>query len=214
MDPISVWQTYSYIAKSNLKRNVLPHLLLALLFVLFAPVLFGISYLDATAAAIRLERFIALIGIVLLVPIFMPEQHKDIRDLTETKPVSQTGIFLVRLATSALLTLAIIAGFAWAMALNGSEFPLVRYTLGTFCGALFLGALGLFAHGIGHTPVIGYMIPLIYYVLNIGGDKYVGKLYLFSMSRGSFGEKYTLLGAAVMLVSATCIIRTVIRRIR
>lgn len=212
MDPISDWQKYSYIAKSNLKRNVLPHLLIALLFAALAPVLFGITYLDATAAAIRLERFIALIGIVLLVPVFAAEQDKNIRDLIATKPVSQTGILLVRVVTSALLMLGIIAGFAWTMALNGSMFPFARYVFGTFCGALFLGALGLFASGISSVSVIGYMIPLFYYVLNMGGGKYVGKLYLFSMSRGSFDEKYALCGAAVILIAATCRIRKAIGR--
>ncbi|CAM4387613.1 MAG: hypothetical protein E7L01_05175 [Paenibacillus macerans] len=214
MEKTSAWQTYSFIARSNLKRNVLPHLLLALLVPALAPALFGISYLDAAAAAIRLERFIALIGIVLLVPIFAPEQDKDIRDLTETKPVSQTGILLVRLSTAVLLMLGIIAGFACAMALSGSEFPLVRYVAGTFCGALFLGALGLFAYGISYVPVIGYMIPLIFYALNTAGDKYAGKLYLFSMSQGSFGEKYALFGAAALLLAATCFIRAAIRRLR
>lgn len=214
MEKASVWQTYSFIARSNLKRNVLPHLLLAVLVPALAPVLFGISYLDAVAAAIRLERFIALIGIVLIVPIFAPEQDKDIRDLTETKPVSQTGIFLVRLSIAVLSTLGVIAVFACSMALSGSEFPLVHYVAGTFCGALFLGALGLFAYGISYVPVIGYMIPLIFYALNMAGDKYVGKLYLFSMSLGNFGEKYALFGAAVLLLAATCFIRAVIRRQR
>lgn len=136
METASVWQKYSYIARSNLRRNAAPHLLLSVLLTALAPVLFGITELDATAAAIRLERFVALIGIVLLVPIFAPEQERDIRDLTETKPVSQTGIMLVRLCTAVLAMLAMIAGFAGAMAWSGSEFPFIRYVLGTFCGVL------------------------------------------------------------------------------
>lgn len=214
METASVWQKYSYIARSNLKRNAAPHLLLAVLLTALAPVLFGITELDATAAAIRLERFVALIGIVLLVPIFAPEQERDIRDLTETKPVSQTGIMLVRLCTAVLAMLAMIAGFACAMAWSGSEFPFIRYVLGTFCGALFLGSLGLFAYGVSQLPVAGYMLALIYYVLNTGSDKYVGKLYLFSMTKGSFEEKYALLGASVLLLAATCIVRAAIRRSR
>ncbi|MGZ7440951.1 hypothetical protein [Paenibacillus sp. TH7-28] len=39
------------------------------------------------------EVFLANIGIVLLVPIFTPEQDKDIRDLAETKRTPPGDLF-------------------------------------------------------------------------------------------------------------------------
>ena len=61
-------------ARLDLKRNFLPHLCLALLLVLLTPVLFGLNDLDTQGSAVPLELMMPLTGILLLTPIFLPEQ--------------------------------------------------------------------------------------------------------------------------------------------
>ncbi|MGF7048423.1 membrane-associated HD superfamily phosphohydrolase [Paenibacillus sp. DS2015] len=211
-----VLRKYSFIAKSNLKHNFLVHVTVALLILCLTPFIFGISNLDAAASAAPLEMFVALIGIVLLTPVFMPEQQKDIRELIETKYTSQTGIYFVRAFTAVVTMLVMILCFVVFMRFNGSTFPLIKYLIGTFSGAVFLGAMGMFFSGISDNIAVGYMIPLFYYVFNMStGSKYVGNLYLFSMSsKGSFEEKYWLMGTAIFLVLIALLIKKRIRKVR
>ena len=55
--------------------------MLSVVIILLTPVLFGISNLDTKAAAVPLEMLISTIGIILLVPIFQPEQNNEIEDV-------------------------------------------------------------------------------------------------------------------------------------
>lgn len=128
---------------------------------------FGIRYLDEAAAVIPLERFAALIGIVLLTPIFTPEQDPEIRDRMETKDTSPTGIFLIRLLLATSSVLLLIYGLAVTMTYYGSTFPLFPYVMGTFATAFFLGTLGLFCYVVFNQIAIGYMIPFGYYAFNM-----------------------------------------------
>lgn len=211
-----VLRKYSFIAKSNLKHNFLLHVIVALFLLCLTPFIFGISNLDAATSASPLEMFVALIGIVLLTPVFMPEQHKDISDLVETKYTSQTGIYFVRTFTAMVTLLVMILCFVVFMRFNESTFPLLKYVIGTFSGAVFLGALGMFFSGISDNIAVGYMIPLFYYAFNMSaGSKYVGNLYLFSMSsKDSFEEKYWLMGTAILLVIITLLIKKMTRKAR
>lgn len=206
---------YSQIAKTNLKHNLARPLALALLLLFLAPILFGIRSLDETAAAIPLEMFVALIGIVLLTPIFTPEQDPEIRDLMETKDTSPTGICLIRLILATSCVLILIYGFAVIMTSYGSIFPLAQYVIGTFATAFFLGSLGLFCYVIFNQIAIGYMIPFGYYAFNMmSGSGNLGNFYLFSMSQASFEEKYWLIGSSVLLIGVILIIKKVVRKTR
>jgi putative effector of murein hydrolase len=83
------------------------NLLLAVLILVLVPVSFGISNHDYIASSFILERFVSLTGIILLTPIFLPEQDKNIAELAESKYTSPTGIYLMRflLATVSLIIL-------------------------------------------------------------------------------------------------------------
>jgi len=63
--------------------------------VLLTPVLFGTSDLDAQAAAIPLEMFVSLLGIVLLTPVFHPEQNQEIAEIVASKYVSNILVYIV-----------------------------------------------------------------------------------------------------------------------
>ena len=52
---------------------------------MLTPVLFGITNLDSKAAAVPLEMLISIIGIILLVPIFQPEQDDEVKDIVASK---------------------------------------------------------------------------------------------------------------------------------
>ena len=60
------------IAKTNLRHNSLLSIVAAVLLCLITPLLIGTANLDRNSAAMPLEMFVSLIGIVLLTPVFQP----------------------------------------------------------------------------------------------------------------------------------------------
>lgn len=100
---------YLQIGKVNLRLSLLPSLLLSVVLLLLSPLVMGVENLDASRTAAVLEMFVALIGIILITPINLPEQNKDIRDLVEAKYTSITVILLIRLI-EAIVSLAILIG--------------------------------------------------------------------------------------------------------
>ena len=180
----------------------IPFLVSVFVFML-TPFLMGTTNLSAAETAQVLEYYTVFPGIILLVPIFLPEQNKDIHDMIYSKYTNPTVIYGVRL----IMALLVMMGCLWSfmMMLNGGncDFPFVTYYFGTLAGMIFLGGIGMLGYAVSNNPVIGYMVPMIYYIVNIaGGKKYLGNFYLFSMMQGEFIEKWYLFGSGVLCMAA------------
>lgn len=186
----------------NLRHNFLPHLLLALIITFLTPVIFGISSLNERESAQPLEMLLSLTGIVLLTPIFVPEQNENIRDLIRSKRIDYLAVCFIRLLYS-LFFLAVIFGIFTLIMYNSESKITLRHFIGGYSSALFLGALGFFFAGISKNSIIGYMISMIYYISNFALKDELKNLYLFSMSAGSFHEKYWLIGSSAALFVIT-----------
>lgn len=198
MDPRSVCRILSV----NLKHNFLPHLLLALIITFLTPIVFGISSLNERESAQPLEMLLSLTGMVLLTPIFSPEQNENIRDLIRSKKINYIAVCFIRLLYSVVFLAIIFVIFTLMMYNSESEITL-RHFIGGYGTALFLGALGFFCAGISKNSIIGYMVSMIYYIANFAIKDELKHWYLFSMSAGSFQEKYWLIGSSVALITIT-----------
>ncbi|WP_289302224.1 hypothetical protein, partial [Sporofaciens musculi] len=186
-------ERYLQIEKVNLKYNIPLHILISALLLLASPLLIGVANLGAQDTAKVLEMYAALIGIVLLPPIFMPEQDHDIRDLVYTKYVNGAVVYLIRLFGNVLLLAVLLGLYVGMLKYQGCEFPVVKYFFGTLAQMLFMGGLGIFFYGLCDNLVIGYMVPIVYYIAAIGsGQKLLKMFYPFSMMLGSFKEKGVL----------------------
>ena len=195
----------------NLRHNFMPHLFIALLIAFLTPALFGISSLDAREAAQPLERLLSLTGTVLLTPIFLPEQNVNIRDLIRSKRMDYLAVCVVRLIYSIFFLAAIVGIFTYVMQCCESAVT-VHHFAGGFASALFLGSLGFFFAGINQNTIVGYMVSMMYYIFNFGIKDELKNLYLFSMSAGSFTEKYWLIGGSVVLIIVTFVLLKCIRK--
>lgn len=196
------FQSFTKILTVNLKRNFLPHLLAALVIALLTPLIFEISSLDKVNAARPIEMLLSLTGAILFAPLFLPEQNENIRDLIRSKKTDYLNICIMRVAYSIAALALIIGGFVLVMHFCESEVT-IRHFIGGFVSALFLGALGFLASGISGNAAVGYMVSMIYYIANFSLKDKLGKLFLFSMTSGSFDEKYWLAFASVMLILMT-----------
>ena len=189
---------YLKIAAVNLKHNTTPHLLLAIVIALLTPVIFGISSLHAQESAQPLEMFLSLTGIVLLTPIFLPEQNENIRDLVRSKRIDHLAICFIRLVYSVIFLACFFGIFTIIMHYCESNVAIQHFT-GGFASGIFLGALGFFFAGVSGNSVVGYMVSIMYYIGNFMLKDNLKHWYLFSMSSGNFEEKYWLLGSSAVL---------------
>lgn len=183
-----------------MKHNLLFSVVAAVLWCLLTPVLIGTSNLDEQAAAQPLEMFVSLIGIILLTPVFGPEQNEEIHDLVSSKYVDPTIIYGIRTVCGAAVMLALVSVFSFYMGMQNCHMTLLL-VLGTLADAWFLGALGMLTSVLCGNTVIGYMPPILYYALNIGMGPRLGNFYLFSMTRGEYGPKLQLFAAGLLLAA-------------
>jgi len=185
----------------NLKRNFIPHLIIALLIALLTPLIFAITSLDERRAAQPIEMLLSLTGTVLLTPIFLPEQNENIRDVIRSKRTDYMNICIMRIIYSVAALALIIGSFVFMMSLCESHVTF-RHFAGGFASALFLGSLGFLVAGISRNAPLGYMVSLIYYITNFAMKDKLGNLFLFSMCSGSFKEKYWLILASAIMMTA------------
>lgn len=194
-------ERYWQVEKVNLKHNILLHILVCVLILGLSPLLIGVSNLGEQDTAKALEMYVALIGIVMLVPVFLPEQNQDIRDLVYTKYMSSYLVYIMRVLGNMLALIIFLAIYILMLKENNCDFPVIKYYFGTMAEMLFLGGLGLFFYGLTDNLVIGYMIPIFYYIVAIGsGAKYLKILYPFSMVMDSYDEKLWLFAAGILLI--------------
>jgi hypothetical protein len=205
-------ERYQKIAYVNLKHNLMLPFFLVLLLCLLSPLAIGLENLNENQTAKVVELFISLFGIILLMSIFTPDIDRDIRDIISSKKESMIVNHVLR-GMSALLLIAVtgVLYLAW-MAMGGCEFSFSGMFFVLMANCIFLGGLGAFFFSLSNQPVLGYMVPILYYVLNIGsGRKYLGDFYLFSvMQSGSYKEKYILLAGGIGLLVLSVIWRDVL----
>lgn len=192
---------YLEITKVQLKHNAWQHLLISVLLLAASPLILGISNLDSAQSAKVLETYVALVGILLFVPVFLPEQDRDLWDMVKARYTKITTVYLTRIlisvAFSALLTLL----FLMVMKAGNCEMEPVKYYFGTMAEVIAFGGLGIFAYAVSDNLIVGYMIPLGYYVAGISaGYKYMKKLYPFGMLT-DYETKYWILAAGIVLMA-------------
>lgn len=190
------------------KNHYAGHLAAALLFSLLAPVIMGMEALNQYQAGQILDVYFSLLGIVLLTPLFMPEQNKDIRDLLASREYPLRNIQLLRLLQAVVILAVLNLLVLFQMKLGECTFPFGTYFCCAMANCVFLGGLGIFAYGITDHLVIAYMIPVFYYICCYGaGQKYLGKFYLFSLMTGDLENKIWLGTAGILLTAAGVVIR-------
>lgn len=196
-------ERYWQIEKTNLKYHVPVHMFVCLLLLGISPFLMGVENLTAVDTAKVLERYVALIGIVMLTPVFLPEQDIEIRELVYSKYTKGAAVYLIRIFGNIAILAAFLGLYIILLKNNQCEFPVVRYYFGTLAEILFFGGLGLFSYAAADNLVIGYMVPVVYYIIASGsGEKYLKMFYPFSMSAERYMEKGCLFAAAVILAAA------------
>lgn len=202
-------ERYVVIARENQKHNLWIPFLICILLLIVSPLFLGIENLTEPETAKVLEYYAVFISIILLPAVFLPEQDKDIRDLLSSKYMPVAKLYGIRM-TQAIIYLMLLLGIYMCVLKAGNcEFAFLKLYMGELATMVFLGGMGIFFYALTDQVVVGYMIPLLYYMLNItiSPNKIKG-LYLFSMSIGKYEWKWTLGMAGVVLLAAGIAIRS------
>lgn len=194
---------------SFIRRQYAPHMLLTLLFCAMSVFFVSFRNLDASQAAKVMEMYLAFAGILLLTPLFMPEQDREIWLLERSKATPLWQLYLVRVLEATVLLMLVVTVFIFLMKQGGSVFSVGSLWLGSFAEILFLGSIGFFVSGVTNQVILGYMVSVLYYMVNIGGSKYLGKFALFQMAKGNYDFVLLMLPAAFVLLTGAIILREI-----
>lgn len=200
-------ERYYSILKEQLKHNTFWQVLICAAMLLLSPLVLGIRNLDQMQSAKVLETYVALIGIVLLTPVFLPEQNTDLRDLIRSKYTKITTIYAMRAMIGIIISMICVFLYMEVMKAGNCEMDMGKYYFGVMAEVLAFGGFGILAYALGDNLVLGYMAPVIYYVAAYGaGMEHMKKLYPFGML-ADYETKYVLFLTGAVCMTAGIWIR-------
>ena len=201
------------IAKINLRHNFLPLFLLSLIILAITPILFGTANLNETASAVPLEMLVSIIGVVILTPLFHPEQNTEIEDIISSKYVNNTYVHLIRVIYSIIGIAVLIICFSVYMLICRCKLT-IPLILGTFADAMFLGSIGLLSAAVSNNLPVAFMVSILYYLLNITIQSKLGYFNLFSMMNGNYTPNLWLLTSSILIIVLAILIKRIITKCR
>lgn len=139
-------------------------------------------------------------GILLFVPVFLPEQDRDLWDVIKAKYTNIMSVYLARILISLFFSALLTLAFLLVMKAGNCEIEPGKYYFGTMAEIIAFGGIGIFAYAVTDNLIVGYMIPLGYYVAGImAGYQYMKKFYPFGMLT-DYDTKYWILAAGLVLM--------------
>ena len=202
-------ERYVVVARENQKHNLGIPFLICILLLVVSPLFLGIENLTEPETAKVLEYYVVFTGIILLPAVFLPEQDKDIRDLLSSKYMPVAKLYGIRMVQMLIYLMLLLAVYMCILKAGDCTFAFGKLYLGELATMVFLGGMGVFFYALTEQVVVGYMIPLLYYMLNITlPPNKIKALYLFSMSIGKYEWKWILGIAGLVLLTAGIGIRS------
>ncbi len=207
-------ERYYEIVKINWKHNLFLHFVIALLLCVAAPFLMGVNNLEEPQVAKIIEFYLSFLGVILLIPLFIPDTNKDIRDLIASKKTPITSVRICRILEAVICLSVILLLFLYFLKMGDCEFRYGTCFFVAMANCVFMGGIGLLIYSMIDNIALAYMIPILYFIVSMGsGKKYLGKFWLLGFSSGnSIGDKSYLLTAGVVMITAALLIRKVRRR--
>lgn len=198
---------YLQIGISFIRKHYLLHLLITAVFCLISGGIISFQNLNEIQSAKVLEMYMSFAGILLLVPLFLPEQDEEIWLLEKSKATPLWHLYLVRLLIGILVMTAVAVVFLFRLKNGNSEVVFDKMFIGAFAEMLFLGAIGFFVSGVTNQAILGYMVSVIYYAVNVSNNKFLGVLALFQMAKRNYDFAGWMLLASCFIFMLGIIIR-------
>lgn len=152
------------IARVCLKNNLPPHLLLCLGLLLGAFFLMQPAYWEADTSNSFFLIFLPLTGLLLLTPLFLPEQAEEVLDVIRARSTPLGIIYGIRAVCSIVFLLALPAGALLVLRLLHCETDPGLWAAAV-SSSLFLGGLGALCYSLWENLPAAYLVPVLYFVL-------------------------------------------------
>ncbi|RDU24870.1 hypothetical protein [Anaerosacchariphilus polymeriproducens] len=203
-------ERYLKISIINLKITFLPHILVILFMCFIAPFIMGVQNLQPDQVAKIVESYLSLFGIILFLPVFIPDMNNNIRDLIASKKESMITHHCIRVMEALILLFLVGMLFLFYLKSGDCRFLIEKMSYSLIANSIFLGGMGMLVFAISNQVAFAYMIPITYYIICYGsGKKYLGNFYLFTMQYGSFQEKYYIFVLGLIMITTAIIVRDV-----
>lgn len=195
------------ISEVFLRFQFLPFFVISFLLTLLFPSFFGIENLAFTESANVYERIFPIIGLVLFIPLFLPDCDQNILEVMQTKKTSYLKILAIRLAQIFITLLIITIICLIIFQLKNSEIKFGLFLFGGMADVCFLAGLMCLIFSLTMQPVTGLIIPLAYYIICLfTGDKYLKIFYFFTLVNEDFRSKLLLLTVGIILIIISCFV--------
>lgn len=184
-----------------------PAVFTAFLLTLLFPTFFGVENAPFLQSAEIYERFFPLIGLILFIPLYLPDSSEETTLLIKTKRFSYVGILFLRFLQILITLLLLTCGCLLIFELSNATIEFDLFLFSGLANALFMG--GLYAIGFVFTtqPVAGLILPLGYYVASLfAGEKYLKMFYLFALGEKDVHSKLVLLFSGLLLIAISFIL--------
>ena len=200
-------EQYLEIAKVNGKHNLFLHIVISVLLCVVAPLLMGVENLDEPQVAKIIEMYLGFLGMILLIPLFLPDTNKDIRDLIASKKIPITVVRVIRLLQAFVILAILLAGFLSMLKNNDCTFRFGTCMYAAVANCVGMGGIGLLFYSLVDNIAFAYMMPFLYYVISLSNRKFLGKLWLMGFSGGSLEEKKYILAAGIFMIIVALLVR-------
>lgn len=189
------------ILNNEIKHHILMSIISSIVVYLLIFILFGVVDLKKDIVLIIIERFLPLIGIILISPCFQYEMDSGIRDVIRSKSTSSLATYLIRLflriITYGMLTIIFIV----LIKKTGSYVETGLYISQSLSIGLLLGSVGLLTFGISSSLIGSYLASIFYYLLSwIPNFKILGDFYLFRLRQGLEPKIWLNISLAILLI--------------
>lgn len=187
----------------NLRLLAGPLWLSALLIVFALSAFSNPSFMESVDAAYWGERFVALLSLLLLPPLALME-FGGIGEGLLAKKQRYEIVFVCRWLLSAAFMAILSVVFYGIVGLMGASFDKLL-VMGVFITSLALGSVALLVTILFGSLSGGYIFALAWYLMDwMTKGKWTGRLYLFSMSDGTWHvEKLWLLVLSLLCLTVS-----------
>ncbi len=188
------FRLHLYLTGYSIKLLINKNLAAALILVCALLFFTDLNNLPAVGLALIGERYLSVIGILLITQISCLKGEKSAVEVSEARRYPQLLLFLQRLLLVTFVIVLVVNGFMIAAKLQNSMFGYRQMTWGIVITASFLGLFGLTVSSLTGNIVSGYLASFSYLIFEmLSGGKYTKSFYLLSLLKNSFEEKYHIL---------------------
>ena len=189
------------ILNNEIKNHILMSIISSIIVYLLIFIIFGVVDLKKDIVLIIIERFLPLMGIILISPCFQYEMDSGIRDVIRSKSTNSLATYLIRLflriITYGMLTIMFIV----LIKETGSYVEMGLYISQSLSIGLLLGSVGLLTFGISSSLIGSYLASILYYLLGwIPNFKVLGDFYLFRLRQGLEPKIWLNISLAILLI--------------